>query len=327
MMQSEFQQPVERLSVLITSVSVKVPMVRAVMAAVNRYNAAGQVFGADANADCVGRYFVDGFWESPRDTDLMVEDVISWCKHNRVGVIFPSRDGELVFWARHRGLLAEYGISVMVSAVEAVGTCLDKLAFHQHCVDAGFPAIDTNQVCDQIPGDRLVVKERFGAGAGNIGLDLDPASALQHAQCLDCPIFQPYIEGDEISADLYVSRSGRVMDVVLRRRDLVVNGESQVTTTFRDNSIEALCKAMSDTLALCGHVMFQILVDQYGEPHIVECNCRFGGASTLSIESGLDSFYWFLLESAGGSLEDVKTDIERLVLRQIRYAADKVVPL
>jgi len=214
----------------------------------------------------------------------------------------------------------------MVSDLEAVDACLDKLAFYQHCAGLGFPAIYTHQQCHRIADSTLVVKERYGSGSDSIGIGLDHSQALKHSQSLTSPVFQPWISGDEVSADLYVSCSGTVKGVVLRRRNTVVNGESQVTTTFHDRSLQALCTEIADSLGLRGHIMFQIIVDRFGTPHIVECNCRFGGASTLSIESGLNSFYWFLLESTGVDLDTESVNLASDPLCQIRYAMDKVVP-
>jgi carbamoyl-phosphate synthase large subunit len=57
--------------------------------------------------------------------------------------------------------------------------------------------------------------------------------------------------------------------------------------------------------------------------HLLECNCRFGGASTLSIAAGLDSFYWFLRECLNEDLSDLPFLNYRRGLRQIRYAEDK----
>jgi len=104
----------------------------------------------------------------------------------------------------------------------------------------------------------------------------------------------------------------------------VVNGESQITATYRCRAIERLCAEVAISLSLRGHVMFQLLVDQQKEVHFIECNCRFGGASTLSVAAGLDSFYWFILETIGVDLDEIPVVLESSQLRQIRYATDKV---
>jgi len=56
--------------------------------------------------------------------------------------------------------------------------------------------------------------------------------------------------------------------------------------------------------------------------HVIECNTRFGGASTASIAAGLDSFYWGLLESSGVDMSDypfLRTSGE---VRQVRVPSD-----
>jgi carbamoyl-phosphate synthase large subunit len=55
---------------------------------------------------------------------------------------------------------------------------------------------------------------------------------------------------------------------------------------------------------------------------LVECNPRFGGASSLSVEAGLDSFRWFLLEAGGHSLELTPFRRASRDLRLVRFAAD-----
>jgi carbamoyl-phosphate synthase large subunit len=312
-------------SVLITSISKKVPMVNAVRRATAKFDCAGVVIGADTNDSCLGRYFVDAFWSIPRDDQLQIEHVFTWCYKHRISVIFPSRDGELAFWAQHRNALSAKGISVMVSDSQAVAVCNDKLAFYQYFSGLDFPIIQTAATVDQIQGDRLVVKERFGAGSASAGIDLNRTQACERSSLLSAAVFQPFVRGDEISADVYISGDGEVRGVVLRRRDVVVDGESQVTTTFRDHSIETLCTAMAKSAGFHGHIMFQMLIDADGNPHVIECNCRFGGASTLSIEAGLDSFYWFIHESAGRDPNGIEFRRAPTSLQQIRFAFDKVI--
>jgi carbamoyl-phosphate synthase large subunit len=78
-------------------------------------------------------------------------------------------------------------------------------------------------------------------------------------------------------------------------------------------------------LGIYGHAVFQLIQSSTGGLHVIECNARFGGASTLSIAAGLDSFYWFLLEACGDSLSQYPFARCRRELRQIRFARDLVI--
>ena len=53
--------------------------------------------------------------------------------------------------------------------------------------------------------------------------------------------------------------------------------------------------------------------------NILECNNRFGGASSLSLEVGLDTFYWFLLEVNGADLNQYPFIRSKIQKKQIRY--------
>src|SRR5690606_32031824 len=113
----------------------------------------------------------------------------------------------------------------------------------------------------------------------------------------------------------------KVKGLVLRRRDHVVGGESQITTTFRDAGIENVMRDVLSALRLRGPAVLQALVDAEGGVHVIECNTRFGGASTASIAAGLDIFYWSLLEARGDDLSLYPFERVAGEVKQIRLPA------
>jgi carbamoyl-phosphate synthase large subunit len=312
--------------VLVTSVARKVPLLRAVRAALDDVGREGaELHGGDLDPHAVGRHFVDRFWAMPPLSQLAVETAIDYCSAHGIALIVPTRDGELEFWARQRAELAAAGVDVLVSDPEAVATCLDKLRFAEALRAAGEPAIPTATSPDELGAERLVVKERFGAGAAAVALDVDPAAAREHARGLDDPIFQPYVAGDEFSLDLYAARDGTCLGVVARRREVVIGGESQVTATVRDPALERLGERLARVLGLRGHAVLQVIVAG-GEHHVIECNPRFGGASTLAVAAGLATFEWAYLEALGESLESRPFVRRERELRQVRFPQDTVLP-
>lgn len=312
--------------VMVTSAAGKVPLLRRVKEAAAKLHPGIRVLAADADASALTQHFADGFWTMPYLRDLNAVRLIEACRERGVTCLVPTRDGELAFFAEHREVLEHAGIGVMVSAPSTVDICLDKLRFCAFALEAGLPVIPT---FDRLPADghgRWVVKERFGAGARSIGLDLSGTEAHSHAARLSAPIFQPFIGGArEHSADIYVDRSGRMKGCIIRTRDMVVEGESQVTTTTTNEALAEVCRKLVAILPFYGHIIVQAFVDESGSVHLIEVNPRFGGASSLSIAAGLDSFYWFLLESQGTDLHDYPCfhDPSRR-LRQVRYAQDLI---
>lgn len=313
-------------NVLITSLSHKIPLIREVRKALMRIDADGRVLGADSNPECIGRYFVDVFWEMPSMDKLDPELVVQYCRTNEVRSIIPTRDGELLFFSENRNLLRRNGIAVMISSPTGVHKCLDKREF--------FNALKNNDYLNPIPtfnhpdpdyGARWVVKERFGAGSKNILLDVSALAARTSLNHFEKPIFQPYVEGQEYSVDLYLCQESVPKGCVVRKRDVVIHGESQVTTTVDRPDIEKICLEAAAIIGLTGHALFQIIEGISGSLNILECNCRFGGASSVSVTAGLDSFYWFFRECLGDDLSEVSYAKSRHGLRQIRYAEDMVV--
>jgi len=315
-------------NVLVTSVSRKVPLVREVRKALEKFSPGSQIIGADSNPDSLGRYFVDKFWEMPTLVDLCAEDIKNYCLEHRISAIIPTRDGELEFFARSKPFMEANGISVMMSEVDGVRICLDKLLFFDVLKNQQkINAIYTTSEPDNIDCKRWVVKERFGSGSRGIKLNLTADDAQSAGSKLEDPVYQPFIEGREFSIDTYINKSGVTVGSVTRSRDRIVGGESQITTTIAMPGIEEMCQAAAAEMCLTSHLVFQAIVDSEGKIHVVECNCRFGGASSLSVAAGLDSFYWFFLECAGDDLSHINFIPRSHQLRQVRYPEDKIVQL
>lgn len=316
--------PTPPFNVLITSVSQKLSCVREVRRALDKLASGGEVIGADVDPGCLARGFVDRFWTMPRLDALSTDELVGYCRANGVGFIVPTRDGELAWFAERRDALAQAGVSVMVPGPEAVETCLDKLRFASELRAEGFPAIPTVETAAACDAERLVVKERYGAGSLGIALDVPAGEAAGIAARFKAPIFQPFVNGAEYSVDTFSSASGATKAAVARRRDKVVRGESQITTAVNAPAIEQLCAEAAEAIGLRGHAVWQVLEDASGALHIIECNCRIGGASSLSIAMGLDSFYWAFCEARGDDLARHPFHRSPVNLRQSRIPHDVI---
>jgi carbamoyl-phosphate synthase large subunit len=309
---------------LVASASAKVALVRAAQDAVRRTNSHGLVVAGDSDLRAPARHVADHFWAMPAPVCGNAAELLAGCRERGISVVLPTRDGELAFWADVRARFVAAGISVLVADPESVRRCLDKLAFAKFGENTGLPIIPAALTPSECGEGPYVVKPRFGAGSAGIGLRLDLARARDHAARLEQPIFQPFVEGREISIDAWMNRAGEPHGIVLRNRDRVVNGESQITTTFRAPAIEAQADAVLRALRLRGHAVMQAIVDAQERIHVIEVNARFGGASTAAIAAGLDSLYWSLSE-----LREPETipPFARIPgeVRQVRLAQDMII--
>lgn len=310
--------------ILVTSAAAKAPLIRAMQGAARRLPWAARVIAGDVDPDAPARHVADGFWAMPRLAETTAEALLEACVARGVGLILPTRDGELAFWAAARARFAEAGIEVVVSPPAAVQRTLDKLAFAAEGARRGLAVIPAAATPDGLGPGPFVVKARFGAGARDIGLKLDRDAALAHAARLADPIYQPFVAGPEISIDGWMDALGEPRGVVLRRRDRVVGGESQVTTTFRDAWLEAEAAHAFRALDLRGPAVLQAILTEGGRLSIIECNARFGGASTAAIAVGLDLLYWSLAQHWTPRR---RPSFQRLAgeVRQVRLAQDIIV--
>jgi len=256
---------------------------------------------------------------------LSIDVILGFCLKNNIKAIVPTRDGELLFWASIEDELYKKGISVMISPVEGVETCIDKLLFSQKLIAYKFPAIPSFLSIDNIDSETVILKERFGAGSKNIALNISKKEAEIKANEFTSPLFQPFIKGKEFSVDVYVDKKGTAKGAIARSREMIVNGESQITTMVSIPALELMCCKVAEILQLYGHVIFQAIEDKNNQFHIIECNCRFGGASTLSIAAGLDSFYWFLLEASNVDITEYPFIRSKIEKTQVRFPEDIVI--
>lgn len=312
------------MSVLVTSISGKVPMLKKIKEAVKRINPNLLLHGSDINALCPGRWFVDRFWQCPPIEEWTYSSIVKYCKENDIRAIIPSRDADLLVLASLEDRLRQYGVKAIVSSLSVIELCSDKLAFSAQLKKWDYNAIVSSQQPD-LDTNVYVVKERYGAGSDNIGIGLSRREAELFSRQLKNPVFQSYIEGVEYSVDCFVESNGRAVGAVVRERVAVVKGESQITRSVRDVKIEHMFKMLSEQIGIRGHCVFQFIKDSSGHCHIIECNARFGGASVLSIHLGLDSFYWSLSEAIG-SLQIIRPIFMRSPEEKmlVRYKEDLI---
>ena len=310
---------------MITSISSKVSLIKSVRNAVDRINKNIKIIGADSNSEAIARYFVDDFWIMPPLETLTPEELFFYCKKNRIGWIIPTRDGELEYFSNLVDEQKEIDINIMVSNIEVVRLCLDKYLFHIKLKDLYNFVIPTFQKLENVKSEKLVVKERFGSGSNQIGLNMTKKQANSFSKGLQNPIFQPYIFGTEYTVDIYLNQSHEIKGIVTRERLKVVDGESHLTKTVYNKNLESICKDIVKKIHFKGHINLQFIKDTNGNFHLIECNPRFGGASSLSLAVGLDSFYWFILETSGFSLAEYPFIRERKEKILIKYLTELII--
>jgi carbamoyl-phosphate synthase large subunit len=287
------------VGVLVTSASRKVPLLRAFREAFLALPAEGTLWAADSDELAAGALEADGFWHMPPFEALDPDDIESFCRSHRIRLVVPTRDAELRLFAELKPRLAEAAVLVAVGTAEGVACCDDKLAFSRFCGENGVTAVPTALRADEIDVAQFVVKERRGAGAASGAFGVSRPDALAIAATLDEPVFQPFLTGREYSIDVYIGIDGTPRGSVARTRDLVVAGESQVSTTVEAAELCATATRLATDLGIYGHAVFQGIEAEDGSFAMLECNPRVGGASVLAFAAGLKTPQYLIEDALG----------------------------
>jgi carbamoyl-phosphate synthase large subunit len=308
---------------LLSSSGSKGSLFRHFQSAVRKLSPDSVVFAGDSDPSALTSFLSDHFWVMPDLDTTGLEDIAHELIARNITTVLPSRDGELAFWARNSSYFLDKGINVISSPLPVIELCRDKLKFASYGMRHGLPFIPASTDLSEISGDRVVVKERFGSGSSGLWLDQSKASAQLVSTHAIEPIFQPQISGNEISIDVWGSRNNGVCLAAVRERVLVVRGESKVTRVFRDEKLERYFGKLTQDLGIVGPAVFQAFVED-DDIHVIECNPRFGGASTASIAAGFPILELSLLDAWGINFE---SDLGRFSLRpltQVRWSKDEV---
>jgi carbamoyl-phosphate synthase large subunit len=274
-------------NVLITSSAAKVPLIQAFRKA---QGDGGKVFSADITADCASAHFSDGhFVVLPAKSAGSTAQLVQICLENDVGIVVPTRDGELQGLAAARDLFSASGIYVHVASTETLELCLNKRRFGEVLAKYGFPSVP---IIDALGGKTVFpvfvrpASGSAGRGARRVENPEDLAALLDSGDFL----VHPCIDAPEYSIDLLMDLDGSsAIDAVCRERIQVVAGESKISRVVDLPELITLVMRMGESIGLVGHNTVQAFVDPRRGPLIIEANARFGGASNLSIQAGLDS--------------------------------------
>jgi len=314
---SNFPSPV---CILLTSLSSKLALYQEVLRNAKLHYPNARVLGCDCDPNCQAADMVDEFIQIPRLINLSDQKLLEICNKNGITHVLPTSDSELSFWAEKKEFLKNNKIQTWVSDLSFVQNCSDKLNFFDFWSDSPVKAIPTFSDFPSAHCTNWVVKPRTGSGAREISINI--ATSLAKARLSESReemILQPFIDGQEFTAEAWVSHSGKCYGPLLRWRDHVIRGESHKSTVFRNPHWETLIRSVFlHHKGALGHCIAQVIVDSRGQLNLVEINARVGGATPLALRAGLHSIAWHLMEESGElhKIPEVPAIMEGMILQK-----------
>ena len=277
------------LNVLITAGSRRVPLVRAFQRAVAQHRG-GAVIVTDINPLSPAVHAANRAYRVPLATAPDYLDVIlEICRGERVRLVVPTIDDELVLFGRAVARFREHGIRVAVSPAQTSELCDDKLAACNFLREAGIPAAESwlpGTVPDGTPFP-LFIKPRRGRGSVGAFAVRTPRDLAFFSDYVPDAVVQRYLDGPEYTIDMLCDFSGQPLSVVPRLRDVIRAGVTDRGRTVHDPALIQLALRCATTLQFAGAVNIQCRVVD-GVPVIFEINPRFSGGIPLTIHAGAD---------------------------------------
>lgn len=308
---------------LITSVSRKVWLVNAFKDALKQEAIKGKVVSVDKNPLSAGLYESDTHYIVPPSSDRsFIPNVLEICKKENVRLLVPTRNGELLLFAKNKERFEENGIKILVSDPEVIEVCNDKYRFYQFLAKNNIPTPKTflpNQVFCSSMEYPLIVKPRYGSGGKNIFKVKNKKELEFFINYVSEPVIQKFVKGKEYTVDLLSDFDGKVLTVVPRERIETFGGESFKGRTIKDYKIIRHAKKLAERLGTIGHITIQCLTNK--KIKFTEVNPRFGGGAALGIAAGANTPLLILKLVLGEKIKPMIGEFTEGLL-MLRYTKD-----
>jgi carbamoyl-phosphate synthase large subunit len=127
-----------------------------VIRATRMYDAHVRIVGTDADPGAVGLYAADVAYVTRRYVDSgHMQQMQEICKRERVDLLIPGIDPEILLFAQERARFESVGTQVMAGSPHSVGICRDKLETSRYFRERGMPFVRTWRLEDLTPGADL----------------------------------------------------------------------------------------------------------------------------------------------------------------------------
>ncbi len=283
----------KRVNVLLTAASRRVALVRAFKELENRMEWAGRCIAVDCEPLSPALFFAHRYHLVPPISDPDYKrGVLDVIRRERISLLVPTMDEELILWGESREELEREGVYVACSSGDTARICRDKVATARFFRERGFPFPETWEG-ESLRGHEgelrypLFLKPRCGRGSVDAFRINTPEELRFYLPRVEDPLVQEYLVGREFTVDLLCDFQGRLMTMVPRERLLVRAGVSDRGRTFRNPELEGLCAEVARALEIRGPANLQGCLGERGISFF-EVNPRFSGGIQLSLAAGAD---------------------------------------
>lgn len=216
--------------------------------------------------------------------------IFSFCRDHQIDLLIPTVDVELIPLAEIQDSFDEIGCRVINYKEEVLHIVLDKLNLMEKCKDKvalpEYQSLEDYLENPKISSKKKVFKPRSGSGSRGIIITSSPERDILNKLKSENYMVQEFIDGKEYSVDMMLNEDGTVAAAVVRERLKIDSGVVVVSKTIKNERIQQYCIKIAQAIGITYAANIQVIVDDSGEPYLLEINPRFSGGLSLVIESG-----------------------------------------
>ncbi len=233
-----------------------------------------------------------------------IDNLISICKEDKIDLVIPTIDTDLLVLSENKEKFLEVGTKVMISNPDMIRICRDKNNTSQFFVDCGLHApMPVNDWTKYQSGYPAFIKPKNGSSSIN-AFKVENAEEMEvYAGQVEDYIVQPFVSGHEYTIDIFCDWEGKPISIVPRERIQVRAGEVLKTRIELDQTMIDEGKTLCSGFKPCGPMTVQLIRDDQGVDWFIEINPRFGGGAPLSMKAGARSAEAILKLLEGESIE------------------------
>lgn len=246
----------------------------------------GKVMITDANELNAGRFFADKFFKAPKIGEEeylpFMKDVV---RKNNIKLIFSVIDTELLTLAKYKHEFSSLGAVTMISSVSSVDITSDKRKTSDFFNKLGILTPKVYKENDEMKFP-VFIKPYDGSGS-KFAYPISDIHELEiFKKIVPHPFITEFIDGQEYTIDCLSDFSGKIINIIPRKRLEVNNGISVKSIVDMDRNIIIEASKILNELKAIGPSTIQLIRTTIGMNYFMEINLRFGGGVMLGISSG-----------------------------------------
>ena len=282
------------INILFSSVGRRVELVESFKNAKEELGIKGKLVGVDMDKLAPALSFVDKSYIVPRiKSDDFIPRIIDICKKEKIDLIIPTLDTELMVYAENKELIfKEAKTKVMVSNRNIISIIRNKIKTCNFLEENGFdvPKIITDKdIINKKYKFPLFIKPLDGSSSID-NFKINNEKELQFFKdYVHNPMIQEFSEGQEFCVDVFCDFNGNVITIVPKLRLAHRSGEITKAIVVKDRDIINIGKKLANLLKPCGEINFDCIKGKENKIDILEINGRFAGGAPISFDAGANS--------------------------------------